>query len=144
MYISVCVCVCVFFFCLVFFSSSQSCISYLIEVIPTIVNLGWIFFQCIFGGHIIKWNLPIPCKWWSTLLKNGTAPPTSIFLFERPTLFFFPSKFLMIPNGYLPNIILGICWVSQWKIKLKKSADPLCNLMPKPHYAGVGALLYTL
>ncbi len=58
--------------------------------------------------------------------------------------FFFPSKFLMTPNGYLPNIMLGIRWVSQLKIKNKNSADPLCNLMAKPLYAGVGALLYTL
>ncbi len=78
------------------------------------------------------------------VVEKWNGPSNKHFSFRKTYPFFFPSKFLMIPNGYLPNIILGICWVSQWKIKLKKSADPLCNLMPKPHYAGVGALLYTL
>ncbi len=74
-------------------------------------------------------------------VENWNGPSDKHFSFRNTyPPFFFPSKFLMIPIGYLPNKKgLSVGYHNE-KNKNKNSADPLCNLMPKPFYAGVGGI----
>jgi hypothetical protein len=54
------------------------------------------------------------------VVENGTAPPTSIFLFERPTLFFFPSKISHDTQWISSQYHLGYPLGITMKNKIKK------------------------